>query len=154
MADDYIQEFVGRQKEKSERERQQREEAMRAAQRVLHEKVLVDTNAPEVWRELEAYIQQKVSEINAATGSTLLSVPVSDATELVLQGETKFLRLEYVAETHAIQVEGSFAIKRRWRSLQAVPDGEQVRFAENTTRGFVPLSPDEIMKGLLASFTA
>jgi hypothetical protein len=153
MADDYISEFVGKQKIKSEKERAERDESLKAAKIVLQQKVQVDEQAPATWDELSSYIRQKVSDINAATnGNQILSLDAPKPEELTLQSETRFLTLLYNRDTHVIQIEGGFGTKRTWHQLQAVTDGDKVRFAEPTTKGFLPLTNEEIMKGLLTSF--
>jgi hypothetical protein len=154
LAEDYIREFVQRQQERMERERAHREESLQAARTVLKEKVQVESQAPAVWEQLLGHIRQRVGEINAANGADVLTLQSPGMHEMILRCGTRFLILLYSREKHLINIEGSFAIPRKWRILQAIPDGEQVSFAEQTTREFVPLSFDEIMKGLLSSFDA
>jgi len=152
VAEDYIREFVERQQLRMERERAHREESLQAARTVLQEKVQVETQSPVVWEQLLGHIRQRVGEINVANGCDVLTLQSPGMHEMILRCGTRFLILLYSREKQLINIEGSFAIPRKWRILQAIPDGEHVRFAEQTTRDYVPLSFDEIMKGLLSSF--
>jgi hypothetical protein len=154
VADDYISNFLSKQKEKSEKQKLEWEEAARATQIVLQEKVQVETQAPAVWAELIEFIRQTISQINAANGNDVIALQTPNPQQLDLQCGVKFLKLNFIAETQVIQVDASFATRRRWKTLHGVVDGEQVRFAENTSHGFKPLTSDEILKGLLSSFVA
>jgi hypothetical protein len=152
VADNYISDFVNKQKEKSAKERLEWEELALATQIVLQEKVRVDEQAPTVWAELIEFLKRKVAEINSAHGNELIVLQTPSSDMFTLQCGAKSLKLLYRTATQVIQVNASFATKRKWTTLHAVADGEQVQFAENTTRGFKPLTSDEIMKGLLSSF--
>ena len=154
MAEDYIREFVEKQKQKMEREMLYKEQALQAAKTVLQEKVQVENQSPLVWEQLLAHIRQRAGEINTANGSDVLTLQSPGMDEMIVRCGAKFLILLYSREKHLINIEGSFAIPRKWRILQAVPDGERVSFAEQNTRDFTPLSFDDIMKGLLSSFEA
>jgi hypothetical protein len=152
VADNYINDFVSKANEKSAKEKLEWEEMARVTQLVLHEKVRVEEQAPIVWAELLEFIKRTVSEINSANGNGVITLETPSSDILILDCGAKCLKLLFNTATQVIEVDASFATKRKWPRLHAVADGEQVRFAENTSRGFKPLTSDEIMQGLLSSF--
>jgi hypothetical protein len=152
VADNYISDFVSKQKVKSAKEKLEWEEAARATQLVLQEKVRVEEQAPIVWAELIEFIKKTVSEINSANGDGVITLETPSSDLLILQCGTKCLKLLFSTATQEIQVDATFGTKRKWPKLHAVADGDPVRFAENTRNGFKPLTSDEIMRGLLSSF--
>lgn len=152
MADNYINDFVSRQKEKSAKETLEGQERARAAHLMLQQRVLVEEQAPAIWSNLAVFLTQKVAEINAAGGNELIVLQAPNSGILALQCGAKSLKLIFNTATQVIQVEASFSTRKKWNALHAVAEGENVRFAENTSRGFNPLTFDEIMQGLLSSF--
>jgi hypothetical protein len=152
LADNYISDFVNRQKEKSAKEQVESEERARAAQLMLQQKVLVEEQAPAVWSNLTVFLTQKVAEINAAGGHEVIVLEAPSSDILVLHCGVKSLKLIFDTASQLIQVDAGFSTRRKWNDLHAIAEDENVRFAENTTRGFHPLTFDEIMQGLLSSF--
>jgi hypothetical protein len=152
LADNYISDFVSKQKEKSAKEQVESEERARAAQLMLQQKVLVEEQAPAVWSNLTVFLTQKVAEINAAGGNEVIVLEAPSSDILALHCGVKSLKLIFNPATQVIQVDASFSTRKKWNVLHAIAEEENVRFAENTTRGFHPLTFDEIMQGLLSSF--
>jgi hypothetical protein len=145
MADDYVKDFVRRQKDKAEQQRQEQEQEQARRNKQAGERLIVQAKAPVLWNELRNLIKEKVDEANRLAGGIIVTLLSQDGDEVVVRGTgyaTSHLR--YSRGTHIIEyMPSATSLPQRFI---AAAYGNDVQFCDERTH--VPVTANDIVKTL------
>jgi hypothetical protein len=173
MDDDFINDFVKKQKAKAEAQTRdfglgehpilggapETEEQLRITQPLEEQKRLIEQKAPQVWADLREHIEAVILKIREASVKEGLKPTINFSSprtdEVLINCGVQGVKANYNKANHRIEFATMIDTAQPWKELIAVVEGGDVKFGERiagSKSNIMPLSFDEITRGLLKSF--